>query len=71
MMNLKRKLYRIIKSFIDSPNNRVYVKNIDDYKEYISLRISLETSHYQLCVVNGMIDYNISLVESLSQRETL
>lgn len=54
----KRNLYRILKGIIDSPNNRVYVKNLDDYKEYISLRISSETSHYQLCIVSRMIDYS-------------
>ena len=56
----KRNLYHVLKGIIDSPNNRVYVKNTDDYQEYISLKLPKETptSNYKICIVDRMIDYS-------------
>lgn len=56
--NVKAYLLQIIKHLILSPNGRIYIKDLYDFKEYLCLKISSNTNQVQLCVTEKLIEYS-------------
>lgn len=53
-------LYRIEKCIIASPNGRIYIRNSEDYQEYLCFKIPNDspTKDIKFCISKRMIDYS-------------
>lgn len=59
-INDKAFLYQIEKCIIASPNGRIYIKNNEDYQEYLCFKIPNDSStkDIKFCISKRMIDHN-------------
>ena len=55
---IKVYLLQIIKYLILAPKGRIYIKDLDDFKEYLSLKIQNGSNNIQICVTEKMVEYS-------------